>query len=117
MKPSALIRTSVRGVAFAALALSGAAQAASPIAQLLEATGTVEYSRDGERWRPVSRAKYLFEGYRVRTAPGASAVVVNATTGLTRSVGPDTVIAVDAEGARVVRGSLAPVTNVAARED
>lgn len=116
MMRSAMIRVSIRGAAFAALAFAGSAQGASPVAQLTDATGTVEYSRDGERWRPVSRAKYLFEGYRVRTGTGASAVIVNQATGVTRSVGPDTIITVGADGARLVRGALAPAADVAARE-
>ena len=39
----------------------------SPVGKLLDPAGEVEYSRDGERWRPVTRAKYVFAGYQVRT--------------------------------------------------
>ena len=34
----------------------------SPVGKLMDPNGTVEYSRDGEKWRPVTRAKYLFSG-------------------------------------------------------
>ena len=37
----------------------------------------VEYSRDGERWRPVTRAKYVFAGYQVRTGANGSTSFVN----------------------------------------
>jgi hypothetical protein len=67
----------------------------------------VEYSRDGERWRPVSRAKYLFEGYQVRTGEDGGAVVINQVSGKARDLGANALIAIDAGGARVVRGELA----------
>jgi hypothetical protein len=117
MHRSAVIRTFIRGAALAALVSAAGAQAASPVVQLTEATGTVEYSRDGERWRPVSRAKYLFEGYQVRTGAGSSAVIVNEKTGVTRALGAETVIAVDAAGAELVQGDIQPLNRVASSQD
>lgn len=108
MMRSAMIRVSIRGVAFAALACTGTAQAAAPVVQLTDASGTVEYSRDGERWRPVARAKYLFEGYRVRTGADSSAVIVNEYTGRVRRLAADSLISVDAQGATLVQGDLLP---------
>lgn len=94
----------VAALAFAALI--GTAHAAGPVAKLTQVDGEVEYSKDGERWRPVSRNKYLFEGYQVRTGADGTAVVINQISGKSRDLGNDALILVEEGGARAVAGEL-----------
>lgn len=92
--------------ALAVAACVGTAQAAGPVAKLTQVQGEVEYSKDGDRWRPVSRNKYLFEGYQVRTGADGSAVVINQISGKSRDLGADALVVVDEGGAKAVKGSL-----------
>ena len=86
---------------------AGAAQAANPpVAKLDQVVGQVEYSRDGTQWRALTRAKYLFAGYQVRTGATGAATLLNQSTGESQSLSADSTIRVTAAGAQVVRGKL-----------
>ena len=86
---------------------AAAAPAANPpLAKLDQVAGQVEYSRDGKQWRPLTRAKYLFAGYLVRTGATGSATLLNQSTGESQSLAADSTIRVTASGVQVVRGKL-----------
>ncbi len=86
---------------------AAAAPAANPpVAKLDQVAGQVEYSRDGKQWRPLTRAKYLFSGYLVRTGATGSAMLLNQSTGESQSLAADSTIRVTASGVQVVRGKL-----------
>ena len=83
-----------------------AISAAAPIAKLDQAAGKVEYSKGGEAWRPVTRSKYLFAGYQIRTGADGSAKVLNQGTGATQTLEANSLIKVTDSGVQVVRGKL-----------
>ena len=78
----------------------------SPVGKLLDPEGGVEYSRDGERWRPVTRAKYVFEGYQVRTGASGGTSFVNQSTGLAQTIGADSSVEVTANGIQSKAGTI-----------
>ena len=87
--------------------LVGAAEGPrSPVGKLMDPSGSVEYSRDGEKWRPVTRAKYLFEGYHIRTGSDGESNFVNQTSGLAQSLGNNVTARVAAAGLEVAAGQV-----------
>ena len=96
----------IRNIAACALlAATSVAFAAGPVAKITQIEGEVEFSRDGENWRVVTRNKYLFPGYQVRTAADGSGKVLNQESGVTHDLGASTVIAVGEDEISVVAGS------------
>lgn len=87
------------------LVATGAAFAAGPVAKITQIEGNVEFSRDGENWRLVTRNKYLFPGYQVRTAADGSVKVLNQESGVTHDLGSATTISVGEDAIDVVAGS------------
>ena len=66
---------------------SGAINAANPpIAKLMQPSGLVEYSANGNTWRPAPRIKYLFEGYMIRTGGDGAAKLVNQENGTAQTL-------------------------------
>lgn len=63
-----------------------------PVAKLAEIEGEVEYSRNGKRWSPVRRTKYLFAGYSVRTGDDGSGKLINQETGKSQALGYNSLI-------------------------
>lgn len=77
-----------------------------PVAKLVQIEGEVEYSRNGKRWSPVRRTKYLFPGYHIRTGEDGSGKLINQSTGKSRQLGSNSLIEVASSGIEVVSGSL-----------
>ena len=77
-----------------------------PIAKLVQIEGNVEYSRNGTRWSPVRRTKYLFAGYQIRTGEDGSGRLINQASGESQELGANSLIEIAAEGATVITGSL-----------
>ena len=78
----------------------------SPVGKLMDPNGTVEYSRDGEKWRAVTRAKYLFSGYHVRTGADGSGNFINQESGLAQSLSANVTAMVGAAGLEVSAGEV-----------
>lgn len=99
---------SMRFSALAAAALltlaAVTAQAGGPVARVMDIQGNVEFSRDGERWEPVTRTKYLFDGHHVRSGRDAQARVINQGSGEVRQLGASTTIKVQEGDLEVVAG-------------
>ena len=90
--------------AIAVLALAQfSAQASGPVARVMDVQGSVEFSRDGERWESVSRTKYLFPDQYIRSGSDGRATVVNQGSGEVRNLGAATTI-------RVVDGDIEVVS-------
>lgn len=87
------------------LMLAGVAIAAGPVAKITQVEGTVEYSRDGEDWKSITRNKYLFPGYQVRSAEDGSARVLNQESGVVHDLGASTRIRVLDDDLEVLAGS------------
>ena len=77
-----------------------------PVAKLVQIEGNVEYSRNGKRWSPVRRTKYLFSGYHIRTGEDGSGKLINQSTGKSQQLGSNSVIEVSQNGIEVIDGSL-----------
>ncbi|MBD3649163.1 MAG: hypothetical protein HUJ31_17325 [Pseudomonadales bacterium] len=93
-------------VGLMSLGLSDVASAQAPVAKLVQVEGEVEYSRNGDRWRPVRRTKYLFPGYTIRTGEDGSGKLINQETGKSQELGPDSRIEIEETDIKVVSGSL-----------
>lgn len=85
--------------------LAGVSMASGPVAKVSQAEGDIAYSRDGENWRPITRNKYLFPGYLVRSGNSGSAKVLNQESGVTHDLGVRTTIRVLPNDLEVVAGS------------
>jgi len=80
------------------------AAAPGPVGRLLEPDGHIEYSRDGDRWKRITRTKYVFAGYKIRTGADGRGTFVNQKSGLSRTIGPASSVEVLAEGLAFVKG-------------
>jgi len=86
---------------------SGVAFAADPpVSLLMQITGAVEQSRDGNQWRPVTRNKYLFAGDIVRTGADGSGKLVDQATNMAQMLGPNSRIEVGANSVKAIQGTL-----------
>lgn len=77
-----------------------------PVAKLVQVEGTVEYSRNGEKWLPVRRTKYLFSGTYIRTGDDGGGKLINQSTGKSQELGKSTEIQIDEGNVVVIAGSL-----------
>lgn len=94
-------------LAVVALALPDIADARQPpVAKLVQVEGDVEYSRNGDDWRPVRRTKYLFPGYQIRSGSNGGGKLINQRTGLSQELGRNTVVEVEEDSISVLDGSL-----------
>ncbi|MBF0212427.1 MAG: hypothetical protein HQM00_02550 [Magnetococcales bacterium] len=101
------IKLFVLAVFLATTGLAGQAMAElNPVAMVSQAQGNVEYSKDGEKWKAVTRNKLLSEGEQLRTAGDGSAKVINQVTGTVQNMGADSLIKITANGVEKVSGSL-----------
>ncbi|MBT4491730.1 MAG: hypothetical protein HOC70_00685 [Gammaproteobacteria bacterium] len=77
-----------------------------PVAKLVQIEGSVEYSRNGTRWSPVRRTKYLFSGYHIRSGKDGSGKLISQSTGKSQELGSNTVIQIADGNIEVISGSL-----------
>lgn len=68
-----------------------------PVAKLVQVEGQVEYTRNGTRWNPVRRTKYLFPGYKIKTGKDGSGKLISQQTGKSQQLGSDSEIEVMAD--------------------
>ncbi len=94
-------------LASVALLVSNPADARQPpVAKLVQVEGDVEYSRDGENWRPVRRTKYLFPGYQIRSGKDGGGKLINQRTGLSQELGSNTRVEIEEDSIEVIDGRL-----------
>jgi hypothetical protein len=79
---------------------------APPVAKLVQIEGQVEYSRNGTKWNPVRRTKYLFSGYHLRTGKDGSGMIINQASGMSQELGSNSQIQIEGEEIIVIAGSL-----------
>ncbi|MBF0428231.1 MAG: hypothetical protein HQL94_04855, partial [Magnetococcales bacterium] len=92
---------------FALIGMAGQAQAVDkPVAMVTQTQGTVEFSKDGEKWKEVSRNKLLGEGYQLRTAADGSAKLINQTNNSTQNMGASSVVKITPDGIEKISGTL-----------
>ena len=79
----------------------------APVAKLVGIQGEVEYSRkNGKKWSPVRRSKYLFPGYLVRTGDNGSVTVIDQVAQCSQSMGKNSIVKVSQDGILVIDGNL-----------
>lgn len=81
----------------------------APISLLTMVKGTVEYSKDGKKWKQVRRNKLLFEGYTIRTGADGAGQFINQTTGEIREVSNNSEVIIKPEGASPIVGQLSKI--------
>lgn len=86
--------------------LAEAFGAGAPVALLIQANGTVEYSRDGTAWKPVTRNKYLFAGDMIRTGADGSGKLIDQAKSTSQTIAAGSQIQVDGTEIKVVSGTL-----------
>lgn len=84
----------------------GALAADPPVALLMQVSGSVDFSRDGKEWKPVTRNKYLFAGDMVRTGADGSGKVVDQATNMAQTMSAGSQIEVAGTAIKVVSGKL-----------
>jgi hypothetical protein len=84
----------------------GALAADPPISLLMQVSGTVEHSRDGTAWKPVTRNKYLFAGDMIRTGADGSGKLVDQASNMAQTISPSSQIEVAGTALKVVSGKL-----------
>lgn len=87
----------------------GGAQALAaepPVSMIMQPTGTIEVSKDGAKWSPVTRNKFLFAGDVVRTGADGAGKLIDQNTNMAQSMGANTEVKVDASGVKAVAGAL-----------
>jgi hypothetical protein len=77
-----------------------------PVAKLVQIEGAVEFSRNGDNWRPVTRTKYLFSWYQIKTGADGGGKLINQLNGMSQDLGPNSEIVVQEESIALTSGSL-----------
>lgn len=90
---------------------SSAAMAAEPpVSMLMQPSGSVEVSKDGAKWTPVTRNKFLFAGDTLRTGADGAGTLIDQTNNTAQNLGGNSVVKVEASGVKAVSGSLSAPT-------
>jgi len=91
-----------------------AAQAGDPpVSMLMQVTGSVEVSRDGNVWKPVTANKFLFLGDHVRTGADGGGKLVDQANNTAQALTPNTHVEFVPGAVKVVDGKLSPVEQLA----
>ena len=102
-----IISVLVTALVFSWLALAPAARAGDPpVSMLMQVSGAVEVSRDGNSWKPVTTNKFLFLGDHVRTGADGSGKLVDQGNNSAQTLGPNTHVQFDPGTVKVVDGKL-----------
>lgn len=84
----------------------GARASEPPISMLMQISGSVETSKDGTAWKPVTRNKFLFAGTQVRTGADGGGKLVDQNSGMAQAIGANSVVDITASGPKAKTGSL-----------
>lgn len=85
-----------------------AASEKTPVVLLIEAKGSVFYSADGQKWKDVSRNKFLFENWQVKTGADGTCMLLNRQTEMLEPVDSNTELEIHAQGTKLIKGTLSP---------
>ena len=106
------MRTRIFSVLMTALVFSWLAVVPSaragdpPVSMLMQVTGSVEVSRDGNTWKPVTTNKFLFLGDHVRTGADGSGKLVDQANNSAQTLGPNSHVEFAPGSVKVVDGKL-----------
>jgi hypothetical protein len=94
------------GLAVGALFTTAATAAEPPVSMLMQPVGIVEISKDGAKWSPVTRNKFLFAGDTVRTGADGGGKLIDQNTNMAQTVGANATVKVEPTGIKAVSGAL-----------
>ena len=77
-----------------------------PVALLMKLEGKVELSKNGKKWRRLTRNKFLFPGYEIKTGKNGSAMLMNQKNGSVQNLDGNSHIRLNAQGAISLTGKL-----------
>ena len=100
------VKNLVMMILFIFFSAGASASGETPVVLLIEAKGNVEYSADGQTWKKVSRNKFLFENWRIKTGEDGNCMLLNQQTEMLEPVNSNTELEIRKEGTRVIRGSV-----------
>lgn len=89
---------------------SAAVAAEPPVSMLMQPSGSVEVSKDGAKWSPVTRNKFLFAGDTVRTGADGAGTLIDQTSNMAQTLGANSVVKVEPAGVKAVSGALSAPT-------
>lgn len=94
------------GLAVGTLFATVAIAAEPPVSMLMQPVGVVEISKDGAKWSPVTRNKFLFAGDTVRTGADGGGKLIDQNTNMAQTVGANATLKVEPAGIKAVSGAL-----------
>lgn len=94
------------GLAIGSLFATAATAAEPPVSMLMQPVGVVEISKDGTKWSPVTRNKFLFAGDTVRTGADGGGKLIDQNTNMAQTMGANATVKVDPTGIKAVAGQL-----------
>lgn len=77
-----------------------------PVVRVVPVEGLLEYRKGENEWSAVTRAKYLFEDYSIRTHEQATATLINLTNRESSTLYPDSEAIIIDSTIRLIRGEL-----------
>lgn len=77
-----------------------------PVAMLYKVKGSVEYSKNGKKWKKVRRKKFLFAGYQLRSGANGSGRITIKKTGERVVLNPNSLLEVNANGLMAKEGQV-----------
>jgi len=77
-----------------------------PAVLLIEAKGKVLYSADGTVWKDVSRNKFLFENWHMKTGDDGTCKLLNQHRETIEQVGTNTELEIHRDGPKVIKGTV-----------
>ncbi len=86
--------------------LAAGKKSRAPVTMIMNVEGTVEYSKNGTKWKKVRRNKFLFPGYMIRTGADGKGTFLNQESNLSRDMSGDSEVTITAAGAEATKGAL-----------
>jgi hypothetical protein len=105
-----MITRFLQAVGLILIGTTAALAAEPPVSMLMQPAGTIEVSKDGAKWAPVTRNKFLFAGDTVRTGADGAATLIDQASNMAQTVAANSVVKVEANGIKAVSGSVSAPT-------
>ncbi len=77
-----------------------------PLGMVFDVQGKVEYTKNGKRWKPVRRNKFIFSNYTIRVQEGGGAKFVNQQSQETTTLLAGSEVKITDAGLELVAGEL-----------
>ncbi|MBF0308920.1 MAG: hypothetical protein HQL56_05270 [Magnetococcales bacterium] len=77
-----------------------------PVAMLMQLSGDVQFSKDGDKWKPLDRNKFVYPGNQVKTGANGSLKVLLQANNTLQEMGANAHIQIEEAAVKVMAGSL-----------